>query len=481
MKESRGTMRRDLIVGLTLVVLLSSLITYGGVAFLSRRNFDHLVQQSDISLAQTIASNLATLYEKEGSLASVGDMGLFLRGVLPPRPESGKGSEGEARENFHAEEHGGNQFPLVITDVDGTQSYPAVATDAKGSAPSKFRPEDGVPITAGGKIVGYVFFKSMLRMNYDPQQREFLASLTASIGIAIVLGAFFAFLLGNYFAYRFTRPVKELDMTVQRLASGESGARAAISGTGETRHLAINFNNLAEKLERAEAARKNLFADIAHELRTPVSVIQGNLEMIQAGIYVPDRDRVASLLEETRLLSDLIGDLRNISDLEMGTVPLRNSSVSVAEIVAETIEKYRPLFVEKALSLRFSSRDAETALSWADRDRLRQVIRNLLANALKYATEGKDVETVCERAWRDGKPTVRVSVLDRGPGIPEGELEKIFERFYRLDPSRNRDSGGRGLGLAICKQIVEASGGVIWADNRPDGGLRVSFEMPVTG
>lgn len=491
-RKKHGAIRNELVAGLIAVMVLSGAISAAGIFTWSRHDFDALVQKGDIETATAIAARLEKVHEAISSWKGI---------------ESIIGARGEnlgivfARDH---EEERGDGFPLVVTDAGGTTVYSGLrgksGRDGKAGEPHEITDKSlGVKVESDGSTVGYVYYKSMLKRDYSEREASFIASLFLSIGISVSVGIVFSILLGSFLASRFSSSITHLDGAVRALSLGETGARVTINRTDEIGRLADSFNAMADRLASAETARRNLLADIAHELRTPVSVIQANLEMMIEGVYRADGERLKSLHEETRLLADLIGDLRDISDLESGFTGARaeeSASAHTATPVCRLLEdariKFEPMFAAKCVSLEVACPESgDTTL--VRETGIERVIRNILANALRYAPEGSTVRIACEcvheracagSACTDDeialhRKTVMVTVSDEGPGVPDGDLEKIFERFYRVDPSRNRETGGRGLGLAICKQIIEANGGSIEAKNRNPNGLEIRFELPV--
>ena len=478
MKKKPARIRKELILGLVAIVILSGAVSCVGIFLWSRHDFDALVQKSDIETARSVAEALSPFYANRGSWDGIGNEIEKLKGTI-------------LAQNFRAaqnqiERHGRDGLiPLVVTDDRGFSVLPPIRDEVADrnvrteKTPERFKISDGVAVTVGGKTVGYVFYKSMLRRSYNPHEEAFVSSLAISIGISILIGVILAVVAGAFFSARFVRPILGLDEAVQRVSKGESGVRATKTRDDEVGRLTDNFNAMAKRIEMTEAARRNLLADIAHELRTPVSVIQANLEMIIDGVYSADKARLESLYDETRILADLIGSLREISDLETGVDAMNLQPVRIHALLAETKEKYRALFEDRRIALVVEPSADEALCVRSDESRLRQVVRNVLVNALKYSQSDSMVSVCCERMSLDDAAFLRVGISDEGPGVPEGDLEKIFERFYRVDSSRNRDSGGRGLGLAICRQFVEASGGRIYAKNKQPHGLEVMIELPV--
>lgn len=452
----KGGIRRELILALSGIIILSGFISYIGVLLGFRYTFDKLVQQNDIDIATGFAGELSGIYGKTESWADIVYEIDSLKSTADVRTETGR--------KLHA------GMPLVVTDSRGITVYPSEQSGKK-----QYQTKDGVPVVRNGQTVGNVFFKSMLRRNYNPHERLLFFSMAVYLGVSVLVGIILAVTAGSVFANRFVRPVESLEKAVRSIADGQTGIRAKheTNGKNEINLLAENFNVMAEKLEQTENARKVLLADMAHELRTPVSIIQANIEMMLNGIYPCDKNRLQTLYDETGILTGLIANLRTISDLESGSVPARIEPLSILLVMQKLEEKYRPLFERQNIVL--SIHDIPDILILSDEDRLRQVLRNVLMNALKYAGEYTQVSI---------HPTIQENMLqlviaDEGPGVPENDIEKIFQRFYRVDPSRSRDSGGRGLGLAICRQFMESCHGSITARNRTPHGLEICLIIPL--
>lgn len=474
MKPKPGRLWTELVGGLIAVTLLSGLATYGCTLHLARRDFDDMVAKTDIAIAKDFASVLADHYGRNGSWEGVEDAVKAPRSTPNPylaREKGDKPDHGKPRDDV----------PLILTDERGRPVFFGFQErkDKDGRVrkhPEKLDTALGEAVRSNGSVVGYVFFKSMFSLRYDPREEAFFDALTSSIGASVLFGILLSLVLGTILTTRFTRPLATLEAAVRTIADGDLKARVRIDRKDEIGSLAGNFNLMADRLEADETSRRNLIADVAHELRTPVSVIQANLEMILDGVYAADKERIRSLYDETRILTRLIADLRSLSDIELGIAPAEIEELDLGSLIFEASEKFRPLYAGKRIELRFEQAGEKTLVR-ADRERLRQVMRNILENALKYSPEGSSVTISAERQERDGKGVVRAAVSDEGPGVPEIDLEKIFERFYRVDQSRNRVSGGRGLGLALCKQFVEACGGSIGARNRSPHGLEVFFVL----
>ncbi len=255
----------------------------------------------------------------------------------------------------------------------------------------------------------------------------------------------------------------------EHVAHGDYAARVTERGPREVRHLAQAFNSMSERLQLNDEQRRRLLADISHELRTPLTVLQGNLEGLLDGIYQADESRLESLLEETRMMSRLIDDLRTLADAESGTLRLQREPTDLSELAREVIASFQGQAQANGIAL---SVDAAPDLPVVEVDpaRIRQVLTNLVANALRYTSAGGSIRVQCER--QDKIITVKVS--DTGRGIPEQDLPHIFERY-----TKSSDSRGSGLGLAIAKDLVAAHGGTITAKSQPGQGTSIAFTLPL--
>jgi signal transduction histidine kinase len=265
------------------------------------------------------------------------------------------------------------------------------------------------------------------------------------------------------------------------VAEGDLSVRVPVPAHGfrEFRRLAESFNRMAVELERADQRRRNLTADVAHELRTPLHIIQGNLEGILDDVYEPTAEHIGATLDETRALARLVDDLRTLSLAEAGQLPLVWEPVDVIELLADVSTSFSGQAEAAGIDLRVETKgDPTTMTIAADVGRLDQVLGNLMGNALRHTPSG-GVITLRAEPVPDG---VRIIVHDTGEGIPAGDLPYIFDRFWRGDRSRSRASGaGSGLGLAIARQLVQAHGGCISVESEPGQGTMFTIKLPVDG
>ena len=309
----------------------------------------------------------------------------------------------------------------------------------------------------------------------EPPLDRLAASFQNSLlfaGLAAGAGGILIVSLGTR---RALAPVRALTTAARSLGSGDLSQRVPTRGRDEVGELGNTFNEMAGALEQMERQRRTMTADIAHELRTPLSNVQGYLEAIMDGVVAPDTVTIETLHEQTLHLSRLVEDLRLTATAEAGALHLERSPLHVEDVAEETVEAFRTRASERGVHLDLEARPNLPEVT-ADRTRLHQIVANLLENALTHTPRGGNVTVAVGRA---GTGWLRLEVADTGPGIPPDRLPHVFEQFYRVDPSRSRETGGAGLGLTIVKRLAEAHGGRVSAESEVGRGTRISVELPV--
>jgi two-component system OmpR family sensor kinase/two-component system sensor histidine kinase BaeS len=267
-------------------------------------------------------------------------------------------------------------------------------------------------------------------------------------------------------------PLADVIAAAHTVTAGDLSARVPVRGPGDLRSLSDSFNHMAETLERNDRDRRNWLADIAHELRTPLTVMRGKLEGIVDGVYRADEEHVAPVLAQTYVLERLVDDLRLLTLAEARQLHLDLKPVNLGELAQRAAGLFEAEADERGITLAVRVDDPLPTIT-ADPQRVEQVIGNLVSNALRYIPDQGRIDIVAARL----NGSVELAVSDNGPGVPEADLPRIFDRFWRGEKSRARTTGGTGLGLAIARQLIEAQGGTLTARNRPEGGLRVAFVM----
>lgn len=307
--------------------------------------------------------------------------------------------------------------------------------------------------------------RAALQITYGTIGRFFLWGSLIAVAIALLLTFFLS--------RRILAPVKALSSAAREFGRGNFSRRVEYADKGEVGELARSFNSMAENLENTERLRRNMVADVAHELRTPLSNLRGYLEAISDGVVQPDETTIRSLSEEAATLSRLIDDLQELSLADAGELTLITQPEDVARLIRETVTTSQAKATAKGLTFTTDLPEGLPEVN-IDLHRIRQVLLNLLENAVAHTREGGRI-TVSARQ-RDGQ--IYISVADTGEGIPPEDLPMIFERFYRVDKSRTRATGGSGLGLTIAKRLVEAHGGTIEVRSQPGRGSVFTFTLP---
>jgi two-component system sensor histidine kinase BaeS len=286
-------------------------------------------------------------------------------------------------------------------------------------------------------------------------------------GVALLI-VVYGFLFTARALRRFAAPVGDVIDAVGRVADGDLSTRVDERGPREARALARAFNTMTTRLEAGEEQRRRLLADVSHELRTPLSVVQGNLEALVDGVHPADEAHLVAILDETKVLSRLVEDLRTLSLAESGALALHREAVDVGALVRETVDSFASQSEPAGVSL---EAQVSSGLPQVDADpvRAREILSNLIANALRYTPRGGRITVTA----RSGGAAVAIDVRDTGAGIAPERIDRIFDRFYKSPESR-----GAGLGLAIAKQLVEAHRGEISATSVLGEGTDIRFTLP---
>ena len=324
-----------------------------------------------------------------------------------------------------------------------------------------------------GGAIGTLYMLPLDSPELNRNQALFVSSLNRTLLLGVLAAVVLALTVTFALSRRILAPIEALTGAVRRMANGELDQKIEARSRDEIGDLTRSFNLMADSLARLEQLRRNLVNDVAHEFRTPLTNVRCHLETVQDGLAVPDAEFINSLHEEVMLLGRIVDDLQELALAESNQLRLDRSPISINEEIGRAINTFQPRALALGIDLSF---DPAPALprAYADPGRLAQILRNLLNNAVTHTPPGGLVEV----SARASDSTVEVIVRDTGPGISEEHLPNIFERFYRTDSSRERATGGAGLGLPIVKQLVLAQGGKVRVESKVGIGSTFAFSLP---
>jgi signal transduction histidine kinase len=332
----------------------------------------------------------------------------------------------------------------------------------------------GLPVEVNGETVGTLVMGRMpIPIQRNPREEEFIQRTNLMLVYSAVGASIVALLLGIFLSRTLTRPIRELTEATHEVAGGNLGLQVSVRSKDEMGELAASFNKMSTDLARSTNARKQMTADIAHELRTPLSLILGHAEAVHDGVLPPTRDNFEIIREEASRLEHLVDDLRILSLADAGELSFNIQEVSPEKLLKDVQATYLHIARQRNVKIQVEVEPDIPTLN-IDPGRITQVLTNILDNALRHTPEGGQINLLAHRVDQG----VDISIQDSGPGIQGDDANRIFERFYRTDSSRHRDEGGSGLGLAIAKSIMQAHNGLIWAESIPGQGLTVTIRLP---
>ena len=442
-----------LLLAFLAISMLSVILIVLSARYITDREFrSYLFDQNRIS----IITGLADFYSKNGTWNGVENATLIPKQAPPPRLAAGS-------ERF-------------FTLVDNTDRVVLAGPgDQVGEVLPLTEIKNGNAIKVNGKTVGTMLTRQP-SINVNPAETAFLNRVKqiytlSAIGV-IGVGLLLAFLLSR----TLTRPIRELTAATRAVSAGQLKQEVPVRSRDELGELAVSFNRMNAALARSIELRRQMTADIAHELRTPISVIMGHAEAVHEGVMAPSLETFEIVRDEAERLDSLIEDLRTLSRADAGELPIEFQPVSPVKLLekVQAIHKQRASQKNIAINLQVAPDLPEIS---ADAGRMLQVLSNLVDNALVYVPAGGNILI---SALVVGK-NLEIKVQDSGPGIAENELERIFDRFYRSDPSRQRNENGSGLGLAIAKSIVGKHNGRIWAESKVGDGTTIVVQLPIPG
>lgn len=468
-----------MLVATTVVVLSMFFIAQWSV----NRGFLQYVNTIEQERLETLAQELAEEYADQGSWNFLRDepvnwLRLMIRtlppGTLPPE-QLRRLEHRMMRRMTHGEPPPRENSPVLAQRFE----LRVVLLDAKHQpvfGPAQGLDKDSLrPLHYQKRTIGYLGL-AFPPKPLDLHQLRFVTQQTLALGLIAGISLLVSILLTLPLAKRLVRPIRVLAAATHQLTNGEYATRVPVVSHDELGQLAHDFNLLARTLGKNEQARRQWVADISHELRTPLAVLRGEIEALQDGVRQVTPAAIGSLHAEVLQLGRLVEDLYQLALSDLGALHYRKQKNNLPSLLEATLETYRAPFAAKGIDLDYQNLTDVIPLV-VDPERLHQLFANLLANSLRYTDAGGRLEI------RLGK-TANHAILDfydSPPGVPATELERLFERLYRGEASRNRALGGAGLGLAICRNIVEAHGGRIEARPSTLGGVWIHMELPLTG
>jgi len=448
-----------LIIAFLSIGIVSVAVIFLTARWNTRREFiNFLSDQSRGSIVQT----LSDYHQQNGSWDGV-EFLVVDDNERPPQPGMGMGPGGGPRM--------GMTQPFTLTDKNG---YVIVSNGrfAVGEKIPKEEFELGEVITENDEVIGILL---PLRESFqgNPRELEFIERTNLSLLYAALIGAVIALFLGIFLSRTITRPIRALTQATHAVSEGDLTQKVQVRSKDELGELGNAFNKMSAELSRSVNTRKQMTADIAHELRTPLSLILGHAEAVHDGVLPPTKENFEIIREEAARLDHLVEDLRTLSLADAGELSINLQTIEPGQLLQEIASLYKIQTQKKNISLKLDIASHLPTLE-LDPGRMTQVLTNILDNALRHTPENGQIILSAKRS----NDRVEIAVQDSGSGLSSEDIERIFERFYRADSSRQREDGGSGLGLAIAKSIVQAHNGQLSAESDAGNGLRVIISLP---
>lgn len=454
-----------IIVIVVLVAIASAAISGGMSLYVSKSRFSDYVSSTDQKMVEGLSRRVLDYYKKHGTLEGLQGNIEIPRPPIPPEEEFGPGHPRRFREGF--------RLRLVVTNLDGIVVADSRNRDLGKVWDVKSSTLDRYPLkTDDNKLIGYIYVGGRMEGRMKDLEEVFVRQTQIQTTASILIAALLALGLGVFLTRRIVTPITEISRGIHQLARGNFGVRVQPRGDKELYQLGHDFNIMAQRLQDNDNNRRTFMANIAHEIRTPLSILRGELEAIQSGRIQATEEVVSSLIDEIIRLTRLVKDFESLSMAESGGLRLNKEKLAVEDIL-EALLPLRLLMEQDEIDYQVHV-DPQITEVYADRNRLLQILINLLTNAIKNVGPGGQISLNIERVPEG----VLFAVRDNGPGIPEHELERVFERFFRSDDNDGQNWGGTGLGLAIARSYVEAHGGRIWAESKLNDHTVFYFVLP---
>lgn len=457
MKKRLGT---QLSLGIACIILITvAVISIFANLFITRQ-FESYMENQQQKFSAELASGLSMQYDEEfgWNVDYIHGMGMYALNdgyILKVYDSNGKTV-------WDAENHDMESCHQIMQDIQKRMEQLA-----GGKGQFVMHPYE---ITKNGVTIGRAEITYYSPYYYNEYAFKFVDSLNIILLIIGITAIAAAVMVGILFARKITRPIVKVTEVADEISQGNYSVRAEGKiGTVELKELSYAINNMAEKIDRQEVLRKQLTSDVAHELRTPISSVSAQLEMILDGVFQPTEERLHGIFDEVKRLSALVADLEKLQQIENNV--LERTEIDLLDVTKSTVNAFEGAISKNRITC---SVFGDSVKVYADERKIQQVITNLLSNAVKYSHEGGAIQITV----KDDGDFARLTVKDNGIGISEEDINLIFERFYRTDKSRNRKTGGVGIGLTIVSAIVKAHGGKIEVQSKEGEGSIFTVSLP---
>jgi len=448
-----------LIIAFLSIGIVSVAVIFITARWNTRQEFINFLSDQSQS---NIVTSLTNYYQQNGSWDGIEF--IYLQTNSHPSPGQGFGPGGPNREII----------PFTLANADGVVIIASDKYKVGDTIPKEVL-ESGIPINENNELIG-ILVPSRVPFQGNQRELEFIERTNLTLIYGALIGAVIALFLGIFLSRTITRPIRELTQATHAISEGDLTQQVSIRSKDELGELAKAFNKMSTELSRSVNTRKQMTADIAHELRTPLSLILGHAEAVHDGVLPPTKENFEIIREEATRLEHLVDDLRTLSLADAGELTMIHQIIEPGRLLQEVASLYQVQAQKKNIKLDLDIASHLPTLE-VDPGRMTQVITNILDNALRHTPENGTITLAAKQMDN----MVELSIQDSGPGLSPEDTSRIFERFYRADSSRQRDGasqGGSGLGLAIAKSIVQAHNGQLSAESEAGKGLKIKIILP---
>lgn len=448
----KKSLKGRLIISFLIVALITVLVASALIRLTSGQSLLNLVAEQQTAL---LSETVQTYYSENGTLTGFFD---YYVQVNHQNPDNGQENNPDKKPQM--DEIRGIQG---LVDAQYQVLIPTFGFEVGQTLPENMLNNDAVAVEVDGQTIAWILPDTKFEFKLNPQEELFLQRTTMAIGFAALAGMIVAVAMGFLFAERLLKPIRKLTLATKSMAQGELLQKVPVTSQDELGQLTTTFNQMSEDLVHADEQRKRLTADITHDLSTPLQVISGYIEMLEEGEVAMTPQRIEIIKTEIEHLRRLVGDLTTLTQVEAQALDIQLQRVSPLSLLEKIQFTFQPIAAHKGIDLIFEN-NGPTPYILVDEGRILQVLKNLVENALRYTSKGEKIVLSVKYDYR-----VNITVTDNGAGIDPDDLPYVFDRFYRADKARGSNSGKMGLGLAICKALVNAQGGIIMAESAGKG------------